>query len=57
MTAQEGYQVKKKIIPGLLDVHPTDLALIVFYSVQATILTEDGIQVVEDKKDMQKVQV
>ncbi|KAJ3038924.1 Kinesin-associated protein 3, partial [Rhizophlyctis rosea] len=57
MTSQEdlGYQLKKKIIPGHIDVHPTDMALIVHYTVQASILGEDGAPVAGDRKSMQKI--
>ncbi|RKO93016.1 kinesin-associated protein-domain-containing protein, partial [Blyttiomyces helicus] len=45
----------RKIIPGAIDVHPTDSAIIVNYTVQATILGENGQPVVGDRKVMQKV--
>ncbi|KAJ1543947.1 Kinesin-associated protein 3, partial [Nowakowskiella sp. JEL0078] len=44
-----------KVIPGLIDVHPTDSAIIVNYTVQATILGDNGQPVVGDKKAAQKI--
>lgn len=47
--------VYRKIIPGHIDVHPTDNALVVNYTVQATILGDDGAKVGGDKKKMEKM--
>ncbi|KAI8809755.1 kinesin-associated protein-domain-containing protein [Cladochytrium replicatum] len=48
-------EVKRKVIPGDIDVHPTDSAIVVNYLVQATILNENGQAVVGDKKALQKI--
>ncbi|KAJ2999415.1 Kinesin-associated protein 3 [Globomyces sp. JEL0801] len=51
----ESFQLKKKIFPGPIDVHPTETAIIVHYTAQASILGEDGQPVAGDKKGCQKV--
>ncbi|KAJ3126935.1 Kinesin-associated protein 3 [Nowakowskiella sp. JEL0407] len=51
----EPFQLKRKVTPGLIDVHPTECAIIVNYSVQATILGDNGQPVVGDKKAAQKI--
>ncbi|KAI8818255.1 kinesin-associated protein-domain-containing protein [Fimicolochytrium jonesii] len=51
----ESYQLKKKVIPGHIDVHPTDNAIIVNYTVQASILGESGQPVAGDRKNLQKI--
>jgi hypothetical protein len=45
----------RKIFPGSLDVHPTENAIVVNYTSQATILGEDGNHVAADKKQGQKM--
>ncbi|KAI8586335.1 kinesin-associated protein-domain-containing protein [Geranomyces variabilis] len=49
------YQLKKKIIPGDIDVHPTENAIVVNYTVQASILGENGQPVAGDRKLSQKI--
>lgn len=49
----EPYQLKRKVLPGHIDVHPTDNAIVVNYTIQATIIGENG-PVMGDKKAMQK---
>ncbi|KND02983.1 uncharacterized protein SPPG_02058 [Spizellomyces punctatus DAOM BR117] len=51
----EAFHLKKKIIPGHIDVHPTDSAIVVHYTVQASILGENGQPVVDDRKTLQKI--
>ncbi|KAJ3276056.1 Kinesin-associated protein 3 [Terramyces sp. JEL0728] len=53
----ESYQLKKKIFPGPIDVHPAENAIIVNYTAQAAILGENGQPVAGDKKTCQKVYV
>lgn len=62
--ALESFQLKRwisfiligrKVIPGQIDVHPTDNALIVHYTVQAPILGDDGKLISGDKKSMEKM--
>ncbi|KAH6565822.1 hypothetical protein BASA60_009775 [Batrachochytrium salamandrivorans] len=43
-----------KIVPGAIDVHPTEDAIVVNYTVQAAIL-EHGQQVADDRKNSQKI--
>ncbi|KAH6591972.1 hypothetical protein BASA50_008371 [Batrachochytrium salamandrivorans] len=50
----EHLQVRKKIVPGAIDVHPTEDAIVVNYTVQAAIL-EHGQQVADDRKNSQKI--
>ncbi|KAJ8324391.1 hypothetical protein QVD99_002423 [Batrachochytrium dendrobatidis] len=50
----ESLQVRKKIVPGTIDVHPTDNAIVVNYTVQAAIV-ENGQLVIGDKRSSQKV--
>ncbi|KAI9207591.1 kinesin-associated protein-domain-containing protein [Polychytrium aggregatum] len=47
--------LEPKILPGHIDVHPTDNAIVVNYTIQATILGENGQPVVGDRKAMQKI--
>ncbi|KAI9106093.1 kinesin-associated protein-domain-containing protein [Phlyctochytrium arcticum] len=51
----ESFHLKKKIIPGHIDVHPTDSAIVVHYTVQASITSEYGQPVIGDRKAMQKI--
>ncbi|KAJ3007877.1 hypothetical protein HKX48_008897 [Thoreauomyces humboldtii] len=53
----EPYQLKRKIIPGHIDVHPTDNAIIVNYSVQAHIVEDGGAgqPIAGDRKAAQKI--
>jgi hypothetical protein len=45
----------RKIFPGSLDVHPTENAIVINYTAQASILGEDGNHVAGDKKQGQKM--
>ncbi|KAL2918660.1 hypothetical protein HK105_201494 [Polyrhizophydium stewartii] len=51
----ESFQVRKKIVPGAIDVHPTESAIIVHYTMQASIIGENGQPVAGDKKAGQKI--
>ncbi|KAJ3103417.1 Kinesin-associated protein 3 [Phlyctochytrium planicorne] len=55
MDDQDYYQLKKKITPGSIDVHPSENAIIVNYYVQATMVDENGFPMTSDRKAMQKV--
>ncbi|CAL1579382.1 unnamed protein product [Knipowitschia caucasica] len=49
------HYVKRKITPGILDVHPTEKALVVNYEVEASILGEDGGSMLGERKECQKI--
>eukprot|EP00842_Homolaphlyctis_polyrhiza_P005073 jgi/Hompol1/5567/HPOL_000419-RA len=49
------FQVRKKIFPGAIDVHPTENAIIVHYTAQASIIGDNGQPVAGDKKMGQKI--
>jgi hypothetical protein len=44
----------RKILPGPIDVHPTDQALVIHYIVQASIYDETKTKVAEEQKEMSK---
>lgn len=48
---------RSKVIPGSLDVHPTEKALVVHYEVEASILAEDGGHMLDERKEGQKMWV
>eukprot|EP00118_Oscarella_pearsei_P007156 m.33925 g.33925 ORF g.33925 m.33925 type:complete len:801 (+) comp31926_c0_seq8:57-2459(+) len=47
--------LKRKVIPGTIDVHPTESAIVVHYEIEATLLGDHGAPMLGEKKDMQKV--
>ncbi|PAA50977.1 hypothetical protein BOX15_Mlig016361g2 [Macrostomum lignano] len=47
--------LKRKVRGGNIDVHPTEKALVVNYELEATILSEEGNPMLEDKKECQKL--
>lgn len=49
--------VDRRIRGGQIDVHPTEKALIVNYSIEATVLDEYQNTMIGDKKDAQKMSV
>ena len=53
--SESGENLKRRIIPGHIDVHPTDNALVVNYTVQATLQRDDGQKEVQEKKNMEKI--
>ena len=49
--------LNRRIRGGQIDVHPTEKALIVNYSIEATVLDEFQNTMIGDKKDAQKMYV
>ncbi|XP_034038856.1 kinesin-associated protein 3-like isoform X2 [Thalassophryne amazonica] len=47
--------LKRKVVVGSLDVHPTDKALVVHYEVEARILGESGGHMLGERKEGQKI--
>lgn len=47
--------LSRRIRGGQIDVHPTEKALIVNYSIEATVLDEYQNTMIGDKKDAQKM--
>nr|XP_020480748.1 kinesin-associated protein 3-like isoform X2 [Monopterus albus] len=47
--------LKRKVTAGSLDVHPTEMALVVHYEVEASILGEDGGHLLGERKEGQKI--
>uniref|UniRef100_A0A3P8WUU3 Kinesin-associated protein 3b n=1 Tax=Cynoglossus semilaevis TaxID=244447 RepID=A0A3P8WUU3_CYNSE len=47
--------LKRKVTVGSLDVHPMEIALVVHYEVEASILAETGGQMLGDRKEGQKI--
>lgn len=45
----------RRIIPGRIEVHPVENSLVINYTVQATIIGDNGAPVGGDKKNMQKM--
>ncbi|UJR36175.1 hypothetical protein I4U23_028909 [Adineta vaga] len=54
-SAEDAKYLKRRIRGGQIDVHPTEKALIVNYSIEATVLDEYQNTMIGDKKDAQKV--
>lgn len=55
MQAEDAKYLKRKIKPGMVDVHPTQKALIVNYELEASILGEMGDALLGDRKECQKI--
>ncbi|GAB6027026.1 Kinesin-associated protein 3, variant 2 [Chamberlinius hualienensis] len=55
MQAEDAKFLRRKVKAGEVDVHPTEIALIVNYQVEATILGELGEAMLGDKKKCQKI--
>ncbi|CAF2386926.1 unnamed protein product [Rotaria sp. Silwood2] len=54
-SAEDAKYLKRRIRGGQIDVHPTEKALIVNYSIEATVLDEYQNTMIGDKKDAQKI--
>ncbi|CAF0831546.1 unnamed protein product [Didymodactylos carnosus] len=54
-TTEDAKYLKRRIRGGQIDVHPTEKALIVNYSIEATVLDEFQQTMLGDKKDAQKI--
>ncbi|CAF1042219.1 unnamed protein product [Adineta steineri] len=54
-SADDAKYLKRRIRGGQIDVHPTEKALIVNYSIEATVLDEYQNTMIGDKKDAQKI--
>ena len=50
-----GYLHCRRVIPGSIDVHPAESALVVHYQVEATLLGDYGDPMLGEQKECQKV--